>query len=199
MCLILTQNFALPVLSDIWHFPPQWKHRYKFSWQHRQGVVWQGVFSCGQRAPPSERVAREICPKCIQSLHTPRGFKLVPQWAINRKPNTWHTLKSPLISTFPESHLVWCNQAISEKAMAPHSSTFAWKIPQTEEPGGLQSMGSLRVGYDWAASLSLFTFIHWTRKWQPTPVFLLGESQGRRRLVGFRLWGCTESDTTKAT
>ena len=153
MCLILTQNFALPVLSDIWHFPPQWKHRYKFSWQHRQGVVWQGVFSCGQRAPPSERVAREICPKCIQSLHTPRGFKLVPHWAINRKPNTWHTLKSPLISTFPESHLVWCNQAISEKAMAPHSSTFAWKIPQTEEPGGLQSMGSLRVGYDWATDL----------------------------------------------
>ena len=36
----------------------------------------------------------------------------------------------------------------SEKAMAPHSSTLAWKIPWTEEPGGLQSMGSLRVGYD---------------------------------------------------
>ena len=45
-----------------------------------------------------------------------------------------------------------------EKAMAPHSSTFAWKIPQTEEPGGLQSMGSLGVGHDWATSLSLFTF-----------------------------------------
>ena len=42
--------------------------------------------------------------------------------------------------------------------MAPHSSTLAWKIPWTEEPGGLQSMGSLRVGYDWATSLSLFTF-----------------------------------------
>ena len=36
----------------------------------------------------------------------------------------------------------------SEKAMAPHSSTLAWKIPWTEEPGGLQSMGSLRVGHD---------------------------------------------------
>ena len=35
-----------------------------------------------------------------------------------------------------------------EKAMAPHSSTLAWKIPWTEEPGRLQSMGSLRVGYD---------------------------------------------------
>ena len=67
----------------------------------------------------------------------------------------------------------------TEKAMAPHSSTLAWKIPWTEEPGRLQSMGSLRVGHDWATSLSLFTFMHWRRKWQPTPVFLPGESQGR--------------------
>ena len=42
--------------------------------------------------------------------------------------------------------------------MAPHSSTLAWKISWTEEPGGLQSMGALRVGHDWATSLSLFTF-----------------------------------------
>ena len=42
--------------------------------------------------------------------------------------------------------------------MAPHSSTLAWKIPWTEEPGGLQSTGSIRVGHDWATSLSLFTF-----------------------------------------
>ena len=74
--------------------------------------------------------------------------------------------------------------------MAPHSSTLAWKIPWTEEPDGLQSMGSQRVGHDWATSLSLFTFMHWRRKWQPTPVFLPGESQGRGSLVGCRLWGC---------
>ena len=61
---------------------------------------------------------------------------------------------------------------ISEKAMAPHSSTLAWKIQQTEEPGRLQSMGLLRVGHDWATSLSLFTFTHSRRKWQPTPLFL---------------------------
>ena len=48
-----------------------------------------------------------------------------------------------------------------------------------EEPSNLQSMGSLRVGHNWATSLSLFTFMHWRRKWQPTPVFLPGESQGR--------------------
>ena len=75
------------------------------------------------------------------------------------------------------------------KAMAPHSSTLAWKIPWTEEPGGLQSMGSLRVGHDWATSLSLFTLMHWRRKWQPTPVFLPGESQGQGNLVGCCLWG----------
>ena len=62
--------------------------------------------------------------------------------------------------------------------MAPHPSTLAWKIPWMEEPGGLQSMGFRRVGHNWATSLSLFTFMHWTRKWQPTPVFLPGESQG---------------------
>ena len=73
--------------------------------------------------------------------------------------------------------------------MAPHSSTLAWKIPWTEEPGGLKSMGSLRVGHEWATSLWLFTFMHWRRKWQPTPVFLPGESQGRGSLVGCRLWG----------
>ena len=86
-----------------------------------------------------------------------------------------------------------------EKAMAPHSSTLAWKIPWAEEPGRLLSMGSLRVGHDWATSLSLFTYMHWRRKWQPTPVFLPGESQGRGSLVGCRLWGRTESDTTEVT
>ena len=62
------------------------------------------------------------------------------------------------------------------------------------EPGGLPSMGSLRVGYDWATSLSLFTFIHWRRKWQPTPVFLPGESQGRGSLVA-AVYGVIQSQT----
>ena len=75
----------------------------------------------------------------------------------------------------------------TEKAMAPHSSTLAWKIPWMEEPGGLQSMGSLRVGHNWATSLSISTFMHWRRKWQPTPVFLPGESHGQGSLVGCRL------------
>ena len=86
-----------------------------------------------------------------------------------------------------------------EKAMAPHSSTLAWKIPWTEKPGRLQSMALLRVGHDWKNSLSLFTFMRWRRKWQPTPVFLPGESRGQGSLVGCHLWGRTESDMTEAT
>ena len=84
----------------------------------------------------------------------------------------------------------------SEKAMAPHSSTLAWKIPWMEQPGGLHSMRSVSQ-----TRLSDFTltFMHWRRKWQPTPVFLPGESQGRGSLVGCCLWGRTESDMTEAT
>ena len=83
---------------------------------------------------------------------------------------------------------------LMEKAMAAHSSTLAWQIPWTEEPGRLQSTGSLRVRHDWALSLSLFTFMRWRKKWQPTPVFLPGESHRRGSLVGCRLWGRTESE-----
>ena len=63
--------------------------------------------------------------------------------------------------------------------MAPHSSTLAWEIPWAEEPGGLQSTGSRRARHDWATSLSLFTFMHWRRIWQPTPVFLLENPRDR--------------------
>ena len=87
----------------------------------------------------------------------------------------------------------------SEKAMAPHSSTLAWKIPWMEKPGRLQSIGSRRVRHNWTTSLSLFTFLHWRRKWQPTPVFLPGESQGQGSLVGCHLGGRTESAKTEAT
>ena len=85
-----------------------------------------------------------------------------------------------------------------EKAIATYSSTLAWKIPWMEEPGRLQSMGSWRVEHDWATLLSLFTFMHWRRKWKPTPAFLPGESQGRGSLVGCRLWIRTGSDMTEA-
>ena len=82
--------------------------------------------------------------------------------------------------------------------MAPHSSTLAWKIPWTEEPGRLQSMGLLS-----RTQLSDFTFtFHFDaieKEMATHSSVLLGESQGRGSLVGCRLWGCTESDTTEAT
>ena len=107
-----------------------------------------------------------------------------------------HHSRSHLSATF-SWNLNW--SFLDLIVMAPHSSTLAWKLPWTEEAGRLQSMGSRRVRHDWATSLSLFTFMHWRRKWQPTPVFLPGESQGQRSLVGCRPWGRTESDTTEAT
>ena len=107
----------------------------------------------------------------------------------------WPTLISHLY--FPKLCVCVCVCVYMETAMATHSSVLAWKLPWMEEPGGLPSMGSLRVGQDWVTSLSLFTFMHWKRKWQPTPVFLPGESQGQGSLVGCRLWGHTELDTTE--
>ena len=118
-------------------------------------------------------------------------------------PFVWHVLSSEniwlsffiLLMLFWKCHFItgpyiwqtWVQT--TEKAMAPHSSTLAWKIPWTEEPGRLQSMRSLRVGHDWATSLSLFIFMHWRGKWQPTPAFLPGESQGQRSLVGLLSMG----------
>ena len=108
--------------------------------------------------------------------------------------NAYHDVPDSAVTRIGRAHTL-----PAEKAMALYSSTLAWKIPWTEEPGRLQSMGSLRVGHDWPTSLLLFTFMHWRRKWQPTPVFLPGESQRQRNLVGCRLWGLTKSDMTEAT
>ena len=83
--------------------------------------------------------------------------------------------------------------------MAPHSSTLAWKIPWMEEPGRLSPWGHEESDTTGRLHFHFFTFMRWRRKWQPIPVFLPGESQGRGSLVGCRLWGHTESDTTEAT
>ena len=129
------------------------------------------------------------------------GIKMARNWFYPHSSHIcWESFAQA--STRPISVLMLFTFSIvccSEKAMAPHPSTLAWKIPWTEEPGRLQSMGSWRVRHAWATSLSLFTFTHWRRKWQPTPVFLPGESQGWGSLVGCPLWGRTESDTTEAT
>ena len=108
--------------------------------------------------------------------------------------NLQNSISSELLGHYLDLWVLWLWKyylpripSALEKAMAPHSSTLAWKIPWAEEPGRLQSMRSLRVGHDWATSLSIFTFVHWRRKWQPTPMFFLGVSQGRGSLVSCHL------------
>ena len=135
------------------------------------------------------------CPCVESSLVLLKEGVCYDQWILLAK------LCSPLpcFILYSKAKFAYYFRYFSEKAMAPHSSTLAWKIPWKEQPSGLQSMGSLRVRHNWATSLSLFTFMHWRRKWQPIPVFLPGESQGRGSLVDCHLWGCTESDLTEAT
>ena len=79
-------------------------------------------------------------------------------------------------------------------AMAPHSSTLAWKIPWMEEPGGLQSTGLRRVGHDWVTSLSLFTFMHWRRKCNPLQCSCL-ENPRDRGAWWAAVYGVTQSRT----
>ena len=138
-------------------------------------------------------------PSCVESLPT-----ATLQGILRIGPQMLQTVQSQVLcfcfSFSIQEGCIWIHvDSVVEKAMATHSSTLAWQIPWMEEPGGRQSMGSLGVGHDWATSLSLFTFMHWRRKWQPIPVFLPGESQGQRSLVGCCRWGRTESDTTEAT
>ena len=83
--------------------------------------------------------------------------------------------------------------------LATHSSVLAWRIPGAGEPGGLPSMGSNRVGHDWSdlAAAAAAAGLTWRKRWHPTPVPLPGKSHGQRSLVGCRLWGRIESDTTE--
>ena len=79
--------------------------------------------------------------------------------------------------------------------MAPHSSTLAWKIPWTEEPGGLQSMGLLRVGHDLATSLSRFG----EGNGSPLQCSCLENPRGGGAWWAAVYGGHTESDTTEVT
>ena len=74
----------------------------------------------------------------------------------------------------------WNRLQVGGKSIILAVYSLAWKTPWMEEPGGLQSMGSLRVGHNWATSLSLFIFMHWRRKWQPTQCSCLENPRGRR-------------------
>ena len=122
------------------------------------------------------------------------------------------TLVAQMVKCLPTMQETWVQslgrEDLLEKEMATHSSILAWKIPWMVEPGRLQSMGSQRVGHDWATSLSLsqcrrpgfnswVRMTSWRRERLPTPVFLPGEFHEQRSLAGFSPWSCIESDITE--
>ena len=89
---------------------------------------------------------------------------------------------------------------VVEKAMAPHSSTLAWKVPWTEEPLRLQSLGSLQVGHNWAASCFTFHFHALEKEMATHSSVLAWRIPGTEEPSGLPgLWGRTESDTAEAT
>ena len=154
--------------------------------------IYRQMFSCSLRVLLFYCMFKYFNVLCENSLFKKKLFR----WNETRN---WRQLSIRYKNKF--SSRVGCNELIAtlhpyipEKAVAPNSSTFAWKIPWTEEPGGLQSMGSIRVRHDCATSLSLFTVMPWRRKWQPTPVFLLRESHGWGNLVG-AVYGVAQSRT----
>ena len=151
--------------------------------------VEEGALPCGTGLSRDSRSSPRGCSNSIWRKGD--GSK----WSLEGQPTKEQSSFSPKLASFQNWRLVW-RLAVKNGTPLQYSCL---ENPTAEEPGRLQSMGSLRVGHDWATSLSLFTFMYWRRKWQPTPVFLPGESQGQGSLVGSRLWGHTESDTTEAT
>ena len=199
-------SFPSTILSSICT-PVPWDHFFKQTTSlvaqtvKHLPTMWEiQVQSLGWEDPLEKEMATHssILAWKIPWMEEPGGLQTM---GLQRVGHNWATSLLLFTSLKPLSQFLVLGEPRQrpEKAMAPHSSTLAWKVTWTEEPGGLQSMGSRRVGHDWATSLSLFTFMHWRRKWQPTPVFLPRESQGWWSLVGCRLWGCTESDMTEVT
>ena len=87
-----------------------------------------------------------------------------------------------------------------EKAIAPHSSTLAWKIPWMEEPGRLHAVHGVAEGRTRLSDFPFTFHFHALEKEMAThSVFFPGESQGRGSLVGCHLWGRTELDMTEVT
>ena len=91
----------------------------------------------------------EECSGCEEKAVVPHPSTLA--WKIPWKGAWWVAVHGVAKSRTRLSHFTFTFHFHAlEKAMAPHSSTLAWKIPWMEEPGGLKSMGSLRVGHDWS-------------------------------------------------
>ena len=95
------------------------------------------------RCPSAHEWIRKL--SYIYTMESYSGMKKNPSESVLM---TLVKLEPIVQSEVSQKEKQYINTYISEKAMAPHSSTLAWKTPWMEEPGGLQSMGSLRVGHD---------------------------------------------------
>ena len=109
------------------------------------------------------------------------------------------------ISTYPYAYLHMFIHKIyiifDDTCITKYGTPLQYSCLESPMDGGAwwTAVHGVAKSHHWATSLSLFTFMHWRRKWQPAPVFLPGESQGRGSLVGCHLWGRTKSDMTEAT
>ena len=154
--------------------------------------------------PPVQQCANDTTLTILKGVLKMRGLTMEQNLERIRYMTAWVPLFPSCaslrkLSLLSLSFLMWnlsIKIPISQHCCKSFHVTGIW---QNVEPGGLQSMGSPRVRHNWGTSLSLFTFMHWRRKWQSTPMFLPGESQGLGSLVGFCLWGRTELDMTEAT
>ena len=122
--------------------------------------------------------------QCRASYYWLRSTQVFPPMV----PSYFHPTIIPVLSSqVPSFQRLWASSLTSYIKFSLFFLTTLLDLFLSKQ--WTQSMGSLGVRHDWVTSLSLFAFVHWRRKWQPTPVFLPGESQGRGSLVGCRLWG----------
>ena len=123
----------------------------------------------------------------------------VLSWAVSPHSGGPYLLWCPLWASLWDPRALLCGSPFTGEG---NSNPLQYSCLENPMDGGAwwaAVHGVAKSRHDWVTSLSLFTFMHWRRKWQPTPVFLPGESQGQRSLAGCHLWGRTESDMTEAT